>query len=111
MTSVETTPRGEADYASLAIKLAKFSEELTPAEAAGLVVLIEHAKEHVTEVTGFTFPDPEDEEVSGFSFSFGAQGASPIQFQGAFGGLSQFGSVAGSYAGSSFGGGAFENLV
>ena len=34
------------------------------------MLLIEHAKEHVTEVTGFEFAEPEEGEVSGFSVSF-----------------------------------------
>jgi len=102
--TVETTPRTPADYASLATKLAQFAQDLTPGEASALVMVIEHAKEHATEVTGFEFTGPEGDEVSGFMFA-AIPGASPTQFQGSFGGLSQFGNVAGGYASLSFGGG------
>ncbi|HXX89369.1 MAG TPA: hypothetical protein VEI83_03985 [Acidimicrobiales bacterium] len=103
--SVETTVRTEADYASLAMKLAQFSQELTPGEASALVLLIEHAKEHASEVSGFQFAEPEEDEVSGFSFSMGIPGASAPQVHMSFGGLSQFGSISGSYMPASFGGG------
>jgi hypothetical protein len=105
--SVETTPRSPADYASLATKLAQFSQDLTPGEASALVLLIEHAKEHATEVTGFAFADAEDDEVSGFSFSFGASigGATAPQLNNSFGGISQFGGIGGTYMPQSFGGG------
>jgi hypothetical protein len=108
--SVETTSRSAADYASLATKLAQFSQDLTPGEASALVLLIEHAKEHATEVTGFEFTDAEDDEVSGFSFSWGAtQGATMPQLNNSFGGISQFGGIGGTYMPQSFsGGGMFE---
>lgn len=104
--SVETTPRTSADYASLATKLAAFSQDLTPGEASALVMLIEHAKEHAAEVSGFEFSAPEDDEVSGFSWSFGAvQGVSPAQLNQSFGGVAQFGGIGGNYRPQSFGGG------
>ena len=102
--SVETTPRPAADYASLAAKLQQFSQDLTPGEASALVLVIEHAKEHATEVTGFEFTDPEVDEVSGFSFSFGAPGVAPGQAMQSFGGLSQFGNINVGYS-VQFGGG------
>ena len=104
--SVETTPRSAADYASLATKLAQFSQDLTPGEASALILLIEHAKEHASEVTGFEFSEPEEDEVSGFAFSsFAVQGASAPQVSMSFGGISQFGSIGGGYMPQSFGGG------
>ncbi len=104
--SVETTPRTAADYASLATKLAQFSQDLNPGEASALILLIEHAKEHASEVTGFEFSDPGEDEVGGFSFSFGGvQGASAPQVNMSFGGISQFGGIGGSYMPQSFGGG------
>ncbi len=104
--SVETTPRTAADYASLATKLAQFSQDLPPGEASALILLIEHAKEHASEVTGFQFSDPEEGEVGGFSFSFGAvQGASAPQVNMSFGGIGQFGGIGGTYMPQSFGGG------
>jgi hypothetical protein len=103
--SVETTVRTEADYSSLAMKLAQFSQQLTPGEASALVLLIEHAKEHASEVSGFQFTEPEEDEVSGFSFTFGVPGASAPQVHSSFGGLGQFGMVTGSYMPASFGGG------
>jgi hypothetical protein len=103
--SVNTTERTEADYAALALKLARFSQELSPGEASALVVLIEHAKEHASEVTGFEFTPPEDDEVSGFSVSFAIPGASLPQVHQSFGSLSQFGMITGGYPVQSFGGG------
>jgi len=108
--SVETTVRTEADYASLAMKLAQFSQELSPGEASALVLLIEHAKEHATEVTGFEFTPPEEDEVSGFSFSWGASipGVSAPEFHQSFGMLGQFGQIGGGYSVQMPGGGMFE---
>ncbi|HLM97532.1 MAG TPA: hypothetical protein VK283_14545 [Acidimicrobiales bacterium] len=102
--SVETTPRSAADYASLAAKLQQFSQELSPGEASALVLVIEHAKEHASEVTGFEFTAPEEDDVSGFSFSFGAPGVAPGQAMQSFGGLSQFGNINVGYS-VQFGGG------
>src|SRR5271165_1099413 len=63
--SIVTAERSEADYESLEAKLAVFSQQLTPGEASALALLIEHAKEHATEVSGFEFTEPDEDEVSG----------------------------------------------
>ena len=62
------------------------------------MLVIEHAKEHATEVTGFEFTNPEEDEVGGFSFSFGAPGVAPAQAMQSFGGLSQFGGINSGYS-------------
>ncbi|HUO49033.1 MAG TPA: hypothetical protein VMU09_09385 [Acidimicrobiales bacterium] len=104
--AVETTVRTEADYASLAHKLAQFSQGLTPGEASALVLIIEHAKEHATEVSGFEFTEPEDDEVSGFGIMpTDMPGVSMPQMHTSFGGLGQFGGIGGTYMPASFGGG------
>ena len=60
-------------------------------------MLIEHAKEHAAEVTGFEFAPVDEDEVSGYSFSFGAQGALVPAVNQSMHGLGQFGRIGGSY--------------
>jgi hypothetical protein len=64
------------------------------------VLLLEHAREHAAEVTGFEFSEPEEDEVSGFSFSWGAQPA-PVSLvpavQHSMHSIGQFGQIGGGY--------------
>ena len=100
MSETAAIDRDENTYESLAAKLADFATTLSPEEASALVLLIEHAKEHAAEVTGFEFTPAEEDEVSGYSFSFGApgtQGALLPAVNQSMHGLGQFGRIGGSY--------------
>lgn len=89
------------DYRSLADKLRRFSETLTPAEASALVVLMDHAMQHASEVSGYEFVAPAD-EVSGFAFSGSSAGFGGLSSGVDVGlaGVGQFGQISGGYLAS-----------
>jgi hypothetical protein len=94
---VDTIERNDDTYRSLAAKLAELSASLPPDEASALVVLLEHAKEHTTEVTGYEFEAPDEDEVSGFMFNSLMPGAGAQVLNQSIASVGQFGRISGRY--------------